>query len=102
MERNVTSLDTVPGGLSKQSQAVAFSLSGLPPPCVWLYLEAGTTAVPHPCHPSRPPPAPGETSSPPCQPVQGCCLICALPENLASSGTFYMEPFCSEEKIEEH
>lgn len=55
MERNVTSLDTVPGGLSKQSQAVAFSLSGLPPPCVWLYLEAGTTAVPHPCHPSRPP-----------------------------------------------
>lgn len=55
MERNVTSLDSVPGGLSKRSQAVAFSLSGLPPPCVWLYLEAGTTAVPHPCHPSRPP-----------------------------------------------
>ena len=72
MERNVTSLDCVPGGLSKQSQAVAFSLSGLRPPCVWLYLEAGTTAVPHLCHPSRPlgpsphppPPRPQEKPTP--------------------------------------
>lgn len=87
MQRNVTSLEHAPWGLSKQAQAVTFSLAGLCAPCVWPHLEAWTTATPSKLPPQRNPP------------VQGSCLIGALPEKLASSGTFYMEHFGSEKKV---
>lgn len=46
MGRNVTSPEYVPRGLSKLSQALALTPSGLRLPCMWLHLEAWTTAVP--------------------------------------------------------
>lgn len=46
MERNVTSLEYVPRGLSELSQALAFTPSGIQSPCVQPHLEAWTTAIP--------------------------------------------------------
>lgn len=77
MGRNVTSLEYVPRGLSKPSQALALTPSGLRLLCVQLHLEAWTTAVP--VLGGGPFPATGWGKA-------VVWAVCALPENLASPG----------------
>lgn len=92
MERNVTSLELVPGrggGFLSSPRPWPFLQLTSMLRCVRLHLDARTTASVRQ----------GGTDLSPLRPVQGSCLSCALPENLTSSGTFYMEHFGFEKEI---
>lgn len=92
MGRNVTSLEYVPRGLSKPSQALALTPSGLRLLCVQLHLEAWTTAVPV-LGGARSPPLAG--ARPSCGPSVRCRKT-SLPQGL------HVEHLDSEEKTSKH